>query len=226
MSSKIKLLLAEDEVSLAQIIKESLETRNFEVLVCHNGEAAFDCFVKERPEVLVLDVMMPKKDGFSLAEDIRKLDKKIPIIFLTAKSQTQDLVDGFTIGGNDYIKKPFSMEELIIRINSLLGRISNEKNDKLIAIGNYLFDPVKQRLLFDNKSETLTHREMSLLSLLIENKNEIIDRSVILKKIWGEDDFFSGRSMDVFITKLRKKLSHDSSVQIINIRSYGYKLIG
>lgn len=226
MTSKIKLLLAEDEISLAQIIKESLETRDFEVSVCHNGQDAFDAFVKERPEILVLDVMMPKKDGFSLAEDIRKIDKKIPIIFLTAKSQTQDVVDGFTIGGNDYIKKPFSMEELIIRIHSLLGRISNEKSSELISIGSYLFDPIKQKLVFDDKTETLTHRETSLLSLLIENKNQIIDRSVILKKIWGEDDFFSGRSMDVFITKLRKKLSHDPSIQIINIRSYGYKLIG
>lgn len=226
MMPKIKLLLAEDEISLAQIIKESLETRDFEVLVCHNGQDAFDAFVKERPEILVLDVMMPKKDGFSLAEDIRKIDKKIPIIFLTAKSQTQDLVDGFTIGGNDYIKKPFSMEELIIRIYSLLGRISNEKSSELISIGCYLFDPIKQKLVLDDKTEALTHRETSLLSLLIENKNQIIDRSVILKKIWGEDDFFSGRSMDVFITKLRKKLSHDPSIQIINIRSYGYKLIG
>lgn len=223
---KIKLLLAEDETSLAQIIKESLETRNFEVLTCHNGQDAFDLFVKERPEILVLDVMMPKKDGFSLAEDIRKIDKKIPIIFLTAKSQTQDVVDGFMIGGNDYIKKPFSMEELIIRIHSLLGRISNEKSSELISIGSYLFDPVKQKLVLNDKTEALTHREASLLSLLIENRNQIIDRSVILKKIWGEDDFFSGRSMDVFITKLRKKLSHDPSVQIINIRSYGYKLIG
>lgn len=224
MTSKIKLLLAEDEVSLAQIIKESLETRNFEVLVCHNGQDAFDYFLKDQPEILVLDVMMPKKDGFSLATDIRKIDKKIPIIFLTAKSQTQDVVDGFTIGGNDYLKKPFSMEELIVRIHSLLGRIPNEENGELIPIGSYLFDPLKQKLVFNDKTETLTHREASLLSLLIENKNQIIDRSIILKKIWGEDDFFSGRSMDVFITKLRKKLSHDPSVQIINIRSYGYKL--
>ncbi|MGC4040038.1 MAG: response regulator transcription factor [Flavobacterium sp.] len=226
MTTKIKLLLAEDEISLAQIIKESLETRDFEVTVCPNGQDAFDYFVKERPDIVVLDVMMPKKDGFSVARDIRKLDKKIPVIFLTAKSQTQDVVDGFTLGGNDYIKKPFSMEELIVRIHALLGRIPDERNSGLIAIGSYLFDPVKQRLVCADRTETLTHREASLLSLLIENKNEIIDRSVILKKIWGEDDFFSGRSMDVFITKLRKKLSHDPSVQIINIRSYGYKLIG
>lgn len=224
METKIKLLLAEDEPALAQIIKESLETRNFHVTHCNDGQEAFDVFVKQRPEILVLDVMMPKKDGFSLAKDIRKLDKDVPIIFLTAKSQTQDVVDGFMIGGNDYLKKPFSMEELIIRIHSLLGRISKEKEDTVISIGNYLFDPVKQTLVLNDICETLTYRETSLLSLLIENKNEIIDRSVILKKIWGDDDFFNGRSMDVFITKLRKKLSNDLSIQIINIRSQGYKL--
>lgn len=225
MTSKTKLLLAEDETALALIIKESLETRNFEVLVCHDGEEALQCYINERPEILVLDVMMPKKDGFSLAKDIRKLDKTIPIIFLTAKSQTQDVVDGFNIGANDYIRKPFSMEELIVRANSLLGRIKNEKEAKTITIGNYIFDPIKQLLSFENSQKTLTHRESSLLLLLIENKNEIIDRSVILKKIWGDDDFFSGRSMDVFITKLRKKLSNDPNIQIINIRSQGYKLI-
>jgi DNA-binding response OmpR family regulator len=226
METKIKILLAEDEPALALIIKESLETRNFIVLHCKNGQEAFNVFVAENPDILVLDVMMPIKDGFSLAKDIRKTDKKVPIIFLTAKSQTQDVVEGFTIGGNDYLKKPFSMEELIVRIHSLLGRITVEKNDEQIAIGKYQFNAVKQTLLYNNTLETLTHRERALLHLLIENKNEIIDRSIILKKIWGDDDFFNGRSMDVFITKLRKKLSLDSSIQIINIRSQGYKLIG
>jgi DNA-binding response OmpR family regulator len=226
METKIKILLAEDEPALALIIKESLETRNFIVLHAKNGKEAFDVFVAENPDILVLDVMMPIKDGFSLAKDIRKMDKKVPIIFLTAKSQTQDVVEGFTIGGNDYLKKPFSMEELIIRIHSLLGRIATEKNDEQIAIGKYIFNAVKQTLTFNTTQATLTHRETALLHLLIENKNEIIDRSIILKKIWGDDDFFNGRSMDVFITKLRKKLSLDSSIQIINIRSQGYKLIG
>jgi DNA-binding response OmpR family regulator len=226
MKIKIKVLLAEDEPALALIIKESLETRNFIVLHCKNGQEALDVFVSENPDILVLDVMMPIKDGFSLAKDIRKMDKKAPIIFLTAKSQTQDVVEGFTIGGNDYLKKPFSMEELIVRIHSLLGRITNEKNSEQIVIGKYLFDAVKQTLSYDTTLETLTYRETALLELLIENKNEIIDRSVILKKIWGDDDFFNGRSMDVFITKLRKKLCLDPSVQIINIRSQGYKLIG
>lgn len=225
MSSKIKIILAEDEPALAQIIKESLETRNFEVFSCKNGEEAFEAFSKEKPELLVLDVMMPKKDGFTLAKEIRKLDKKTPIIFLTAKSQTQDVVDGFQLGGNDYLKKPFSMEELIVRIHALLGRIQMEKNDESISIGNYIFNLTKQTLDYSGNIQFLTHREASLLHLLIENKNDILDRSLVLKKIWGDDDFFNGRSMDVFITKLRKKLSLDPNIQIINVRSQGYKLI-
>jgi DNA-binding response OmpR family regulator len=225
MSSKIKIILAEDEPALAQIIKESLETRSFEVVLCKNGEEAFEAFSREKPELLVLDVMMPKKDGFTLAKEIRKLDKKTPIIFLTAKSQTQDVVDGFQLGGNDYLKKPFSMEELIIRIHALLGRIQLEKNDENISIGNYIFNQTKQTLDYLGNIQFLTHREASLLHLLIENKNDILDRSLVLKKIWGDDDFFNGRSMDVFITKLRKKLSLDPNIQIINVRSQGYKLI-
>lgn len=225
MKTKITVLLAEDEPALALIIKESLETRDFIVLHCKNGQEAFNTFVSQKPDVLVLDVMMPIKDGFSLAKDVRKMDKKVPIIFLTSKSQTQDVVEGFTLGGNDYLKKPFSMEELIVRIHSLLGRVTIAKNDEQIVVGKYLFDAIKQTLSYNNTQETLTYRETALLELLIENKNEIIDRSIILKKIWGDDDFFNGRSMDVFITKLRKKLSLDSSIQIINIRSQGYKLI-
>ena len=225
MTTKIKILLAEDEPALALIIKESLETRNFEVMHCINGEVAFDAFTKQKFDLLVLDVMMPKKDGFSMAKDVRKIDKIIPIIFLTAKSQTQDVVEGFNIGGNDYLKKPFSMEELIIRIHSLLGRINFNKMEQKVAIGSYLFDFTKQTLHFNELIITLTHREAELLFLLIENKNEILDRSIVLKKIWGNDDFFNGRSLDVFITKLRKKLNLDPNIQIINVRGQGYKLI-
>ncbi len=225
MSTKIKILLAEDEPALALIVKESLETRNFEVWHCINGELAFDVFSKQHFDLLVLDVMMPKKDGFSVANDIRKISKTIPIIFLTAKSQTQDVVEGFNAGGNDYLKKPFSMEELIIRIHSLLGRVTSEKIAEKIAIGAYFFDYTKQLLHLSQHIITLTHREAELLHLLIENKNEILDRSIVLKKIWGNDDFFNGRSMDVFITKLRKKLNLDPAIQIINVRGQGYKLI-
>lgn len=225
MNDKIKILLAEDESALAQIIKESLETRNFEVTLCKNGEEAFEAYNKEKPELLVLDVMMPKKDGFSVAKDIRKLDKKTPIIFLTAKSQIQDVVEGFNLGGNDYLKKPFSMEELIVRIHSILGRISSLKNEDNITVGSYTFNLTKQTLNHSDTIITLTHREAALLHLLAENKNEVLDRSVVLKKIWGDDDFFNGRSMDVFITKLRKKLSLDQNIHILNVRGQGYKLI-
>ena len=225
MPTKIKILLAEDEPALALIIKESLETRNFEVMHCINGEVAFNAFTKQKFDLLVLDVMMPKKDGFSVAKDVRKIDKTIPIIFLTAKSQTQDVIEGFTSGGNDYLKKPFSMEELIIRIHSLLGRINFNKMEQKVAIGSYLFDFTKQTLHFNELIITVTHREAELLFLLIENKNEILDRSIVLKKIWGNDDFFNGRSLDVFITKLRKKLNLDPNIQIINVRGQGYKLI-
>ena len=182
MSHKIKLILAEDEPALALIIKESLETRNFEVLHCKDGEEALAAFTKSKVEILILDVMMPKKDGFSVAKDVRKIDKKIPIIFLTAKSQTQDVVEGFTSGGNDYLKKPFSMEELIVRIHALLGRINPDKAEEKIEIGNYTFDFTKQTLHLDELIINLTHREAELLSLLIENKNEILDRSIVLKR--------------------------------------------
>ena len=221
------ILLAEDEPALGQIIKESLETRDFKVLLCENGEIALKTYKEQQPELLVLDVMMPKKDGFTLAKEIRIEDDTIPIIFLTAKSQTQDVVEGFTIGGNDYLKKPFSMEELIVRINNLLNRTKLQKTSDILHIGNYTFNFPKQTLQF--KTETivqLTHREAHLLFHLIKNKNQVLDRSLILNKLWGNDDFFNARSMDVFITKLRKKLQQDDSIKIINVRGFGYKLIG
>ncbi|WP_339752440.1 response regulator transcription factor [uncultured Winogradskyella sp.] len=226
MVDNIKLLLAEDEAALGQIIKESLETRDFEVILCDNGEKAFEKYKSESPEILVLDVMMPKKDGFTLAKEVRAIDDAIPIIFLTAKSQTADVVEGFSIGGNDYLKKPFSMEELIVRIHGLLNRSKIQKISDIIEIGDYTFNFPKQQLRYkDENSSQLTHREAHLLFHLIKNKNEVLDRSLILNKLWGTDDFFSARSMDVFITKLRKKLKYDKSVQIINVRGFGYKLV-
>lgn len=225
MNDRIKILLAEDEPSLGRIIKESLETRNFEVLLCANGELAYKTYKSENPLLLVLDVMMPKKDGFTLAKEIRQENPLIPIIFLTAKSQTEDVVEGFTIGGNDYLKKPFSMEELIVRINALLKRDKNEYNVGPIHLGKFIFELKKQTLKLNSKTDTLTHREAHLLYYLIKNKNQVLERSFILKKLWGDDDFFNARSMDVFITKLRKKLKSDSAIQIINVRGYGYKLI-
>ncbi|WP_299338341.1 response regulator transcription factor [uncultured Psychroserpens sp.] len=223
--SKTTILLAEDEPALGQIIKESLETRDFHVLLCPDGEKALETYQSQSPEILVLDVMMPKKDGFTLAKDIRAIDDTIPIIFLTAKSQTQDVVEGFTIGGNDYLKKPFSMEELIVRINNLLHRTKVQKTSDILSIGAFTFDFPKQQLHFENESQQLTHREAHLLFHLIKNKNQVLDRSLILNKLWGNDDFFSARSMDVFISKLRKKLQKDETIQIINVRGYGYKLV-
>ncbi len=221
---KTKILLAEDEPSLGKIVKESLETRNFKVILCNNGEEAFKKYLTEKPELLILDVMMPKKDGFTLAKEIREIDTKIPIIFLTAKSQTQDVVKGFNIGGNDYVKKPFSMEELIVRMQYLLKtQVKHKKAEQ--QIGKYFFNNKKQTLTINNKVINLTARETQLLNELYLNKNEILDRHFILNKLWKTDDFFSGRSLDVFITKLRKKLKDDINIQIINVRGYGYKLI-
>jgi DNA-binding response OmpR family regulator len=224
--TKHTILLAEDEPALGQIIKESLETRNFRVLLCDNGEKAYQVYKQNNPEVLVLDVMMPKKDGFTLAKEIRLEDNAVPILFLTAKSQTEDVVEGFGIGGNDYLKKPFSIEELIVRIHNLLGRTHLQKTTDTLKIGKYIFNFPKQ-LLQHNNSESiqLTHREAHLLYHLIKNKNQVLERSYILNKLWGTDDFFSARSMDVFITKLRKKLKQDKTVQIVNVRGFGYKLI-
>jgi len=226
MAKKTTILLAEDEPALGQIIKESLETREFHVLLCKNGEDAYKIYTQENPELLVLDVMMPKKDGFTLAKEIRNIDKDIPIIFLTAKSQTHDVVEGFSIGGNDYLKKPFSMEELIVRIHNLLNRSGSENTNQTYQIGNYVFHHQKQTLAYIQESPILlTHRETQLLFHLIKNKNQVLDRSIVLNKLWGNDDFFNARSMDVFISKLRKKLNKDASVQIINVRGFGYKLI-
>ena len=169
--------------------------------------------------------MMPKKDGFTLAKDIRAIDDTIPIIFLTAKSQTADVVEGFSIGGNDYLKKPFSIEELIVRVHNLVHRTKTQKASEIITIGGFTFDFPKQQLKFKNDDFVqLTHREAHLLFHLIKNKNQVLDRSLILNKLWGTDDFFTARSMDVFITKLRKKLIKDERVQIINVRGFGYKL--
>lgn len=224
-TDKIKILLAEDEPSLGQIVKESLETRDFEVFLAQNGEEAYKIYKNQELDVLVLDVMMPKKDGFTLAKEIREENATIPIIFLTAKSQTKDVVEGFSHGGNDYLKKPFSMEELIVRIQSLLNRISIQQDITQIQIGNYTFNYKQQSLNFDGESQLLTHREAELLLHLTQKKNQVLDRTFILKKLWGNDDFFNARSMDVFITKLRKKLKKDERIQIVNIRGFGYKLI-
>lgn len=224
--SQPTILLAEDEASLGMIVKESLESRDFKVVHCIDGKVALQQYQKVAPDLLILDVMMPKMDGFSLAKAIREVDAHIPIIFLTAKSQPKDVVEGFDSGGNDYVKKPFSIEELIVRINHLLQRKKLQVSTSEIVLGNYTFHFKKQTLQYKNEeSINLTHREAHLLYHLNNNKNEVLDRSLILNKLWNNDDFFSARSMDVFISKLRKKLKQDERIQIINVRGFGYKLV-
>ncbi|EAS20316.1 response regulator transcription factor [Nonlabens mediterrranea] len=226
INEKINILLAEDEPALGLIVKESLETRGYEVNHCHNGIEAYQSFEQQTPDIAVLDVMMPELDGFSLAKKIRTVNEQMPIIFLTAKSQTEDVLEGFHVGGNDYLKKPFSMEELIVRIKNLLSRQQTQQTAASYELGKYNFNFPQQKLSFSTENPVkLTHREAHLLYHLIQKKNQVLDRTFILKKLWGNDDFFSGRSMDVFISKLRKKLSRDSQIEIINVRGYGYKLI-
>lgn len=227
MSEAPKILLAEDEAALGMIVRESLESRGFDVIFCEDGEQAKAAYESEQPDLLVLDVMMPKLDGFSLVKELRKQDQFIPIIFLTAKSRTEDVVEGFGYGANDYLKKPFSMEELIVRIHALLARKAPRSKNGVQEVGAYMFDCQKQLLTHKptGEEERLTHREAMLLDALIKNVNELTDRQVILKSLWGSDDFFNARSMDVFISKLRKKLAQDPEIEIINVRGYGYKLV-
>lgn len=229
MNTLSKVLLVEDEIFLAKIVKESLEMRDFEVILASDGNDGLKKFYASKPDICVLDVMMPLKDGFTLAEEIRKSDKQTPIIFLTAKSLTDDVVKGFEIGGNDYLKKPFSIEELIVRMSALLKR-TPQNTDKegfkqAVEIGKYIFDIDKQELSFRGEMKKLSHKESELLRLLYENKNKVLERSPALKTIWGDDSFFNARSMDVFITKLRSYLKEDADVEIINIRGIGYKLM-
>jgi len=226
MNKRINILLAEDELALGQIIKESLETQNLNVDFQTNGEMALLAYSKNKPDILILDIMMPVKDGLTLTKEIRKTDVVTPIIFLTSRSQTKDVVAGFNAGCNDYIRKPFSIEELIVRIYALLARSVKESNiNQSMQIGLYLFSAIKQTLTIANKTSFLTHKESSLLQLLVEHKNEVVNRIEILQKLWGNDDFFAGRSLDVFITKLRKKILQDSNISIINVRGIGYKIV-
>lgn len=219
------MLLAEDEIGLATIVKESLESRNFEVMLAQDGKEALAFYRRFPFDILVLDVMMPEMDGFSLTREIRLENKSVPIIMLTSKSQTADVVYGFKSGANDYLKKPFSIEELIVRIEALLDRPADHMENAPVSLGTYTFDFNRQILQNADEEHQLTFMEAQLLQLLLQNKNEVVSRSVILNKIWGSDTFFNGRSLDVFITKMRRKLAADPNVKIINIRGYGYKII-
>lgn len=220
-----KVLLLEDELQLAKIVTESLQTRGFIVTHVVNGVLGMEAIRKSAFDICIVDVMMPFMDGFTFVEQVRKTDKQIPVLFLTAKSQTDDVVKGYETGGNDYLRKPFSLEELILRLNELLRRKSASQTPASAVIGQYTFDMNKQELWLSGRlSGKLSHRENELLTLLIQHKNQVLDRKAVLLKLWGDDNFFNTRTMDVFITRLRKHLQQDPSVEIINIRGVGYKL--
>ena len=224
----VKVLYVEDELFLAKIVKESLESRGFEVLMESDGSKVLTSYRMGKPDICVLDIMLPNKDGFELAEEIRNLDKEIPILFLTAKTQTEDLVKGFTLGGNDYIRKPFSMEELIVRINNALRNkveSSSKTDGNGLAIGKMWFHINRQVLVMDNEERKLSYRECELLRLLVENRERIIDRKEILNLLWGNDSFFNSRNLDVYITKLRAYLRDDPSLEIITIKGVGYRFV-
>ena len=227
--SKTKILVIEDDPNLGYILQESLELQGFEVVRCEDGESGHSAFLNEKFDLCLIDVMLPKKDGFTLAREIREIDQNIPIIFLTAKSLKEDRIEGFKIGGDDYITKPFSMEELILRIQAIIKRSKNSQSanqkQKSFVIGNYVFEYDQQTLLFQQKQQKLTHKESELLRLLCLNLNQILDREIALKQIWGDDSFFTARSMDVYITKLRKYLSDDNRIEIMNVHGKGFKLI-
>ena len=228
MSKKIKLLLVEDEVFLGQIVRETLQKQGFEVLHEIDGRNVLKTFKNFEPNICVLDIMLPNIDGFTLAEEIRKTDKQTPIIFLTAKSMSDDVVKGFEKGCNDYMRKPFSMDELIVRINALINRnqytISSSSVEEY-ELGNYKFNYLKQELVIKTKTIKLTTREADLLKLLVQNKNTILDKKATLIALWGDDSFFNSRSMDVFISKLRKYFKGDNTIEILNVRGQGYKLL-
>jgi len=224
----VTILYAEDEVFLGKIVKESLQSRGFAVHMETDGAKAFDLFKKIQPDVCVLDVMLPNKDGFEIAEDIRAVNTQVPILFLTAKTQTGDVVKGFTLGGNDYIRKPFSMEELIVRIENVLRK----KEGKPIAVsadtvqlGKYQFYTNRQLLVLNKEEKKLSYRESELLKMLYENRDGIIDRKSILTLLWGNDSFFNSRNLDVYINKIRSYLKEDDGLEILTIKGIGYRFV-
>jgi len=224
---KVKILLCEDDENLGMLLREYLITKGYDADLQPDGEAGYRAFSRNKYDLCVLDVMMPKKDGFSLAADIRSTNTEVPIIFLTAKSMKEDILQGFKLGADDYLSKPFSMEELLYRIESILRRVKGKKAKEVINynLGGFSFDAQKQLLAFGGVSKKLTTKESELLNLLAANANNILERNFALKTIWVDDNYFNARSMDVYITKLRKLLKLDPNVAIINIHGKGYKLI-
>lgn len=227
---KPKILLVEDDSNLSLVLQDYLELMNYEITLCRNGKEGLELFRHGRFNLCILDIMMPVMDGFTLAEEIKKIDENIPIVFLTAKSLKEDRIKGFRLGCDDYISKPFSTEELSLRIQAILKRCMAQtvrpvrEEPPFYAIGRYIFDYKNLILRIDDKEKVLTRKENALLKLLIENQNQLLPREVALKTVWGNDDYFIGRSMDVFITKLRKYLKDDPSIFITNVHGTGFKL--
>lgn len=227
MEENVKVLLCEDDENLGMLLREYLEAKGYETELCPDGEIGFRTFQRDKFDICVLDVMMPKKDGFALANDIRQINIDVPIIFLTARQMKEDILEGFRIGADDYITKPFSMEELVFRMEAILRRVRGKKvkESSVYQLGKFTFDTQKQLLTDGETQAKLTTKENELLSLLCSHANEILQRDYALKTIWIDDNYFNARSMDVYITKLRKHLRADKSIEIINIHGKGYKLI-
>lgn len=224
---KIKILLVEDDTSLGFIISDHLKIEGYSVTLCSDGAEGFKRFNEEVFHLCILDVMMPKKDGFSLAKDIRMVDKTIPILFLTAKAMTEDKIEGFKSGGDDYLTKPFSVEELQLRLTALLKRVNIQKevtDEQVISIGDFVFDTNNFTLKHPAFEKTLTKKEAHILKILCKFYNQVVPRELVLNAVWGQDDYFVGRSLDVFITKLRKYLAEDPAIQILNVHGIGFKL--
>ena len=227
MKDKPHILLVEDEPSLGKVIADSLKQQGYEITHALNGEKGYNYFNTQPFHLLILDVMLPNIDGYTLAKQIRNVNKEIPILFLTAKNTTDDLIKGYQSGGNDYLKKPFSLDELYLRVAELLKRYTDEKvqPNTEIAIGRYIYFPVKQELHYEHSITKLSKKECDVLQFLYENKNQITDRKSVLLQLWGDDNFFNTRTMDVFITRLRKHFAADQNIEILNVRGVGYKLI-
>ena len=223
---RTKVLYVEDELFLAKIVSETLQGRGYDVILESDGGKAVDQFDKEKPDVCVLDIMLPNKDGFAIADEIRDKNEQVPIIFLSAKSQTNDVVNGFKTGANDYIRKPFSIEELIVRIENVLKHknVAAEETEE-VKIGEYLFNTKRQTLYHPAEQRKLSYRESELLKLLYENRVKIVERSEILILLWGSDSFFNSRNLDVYITKLRGYLKQDPAIEIITIKGIGYRFV-
>jgi two-component system, OmpR family, response regulator VicR len=225
--SNPKVLYVEDEIFLAKIVSETLQSRGYEVTLESDGAKVLSKFESAKPDVCILDIMLPNKDGFSIADEIREKDKNVPIIFLTAKSEVNDVVNGFKTGGNDYIRKPFSMEELIVRIENVLKKKQGQPETifEEAVIGNYVFNTKRQVLSINGEDRKLSYRESELLKLLYENRDKIVERREILNLLWGSDSFFNSRNLDVYITKLRNYLKADPALEILTIKGIGYRFI-